>query len=391
MKKFSLIAIILLILSSSTKAKVYDADTAVGKYQQMGTLAPINPHSSPEAEEALILIPGLNSMDLDSELYEWKSFWYRWNSYPMTDQERAKYKLFVFHYHGWNSLYDSSCLLEQGLRELVTNEPNIKRVSFIGYSQGGLISRILLSEHPDLEKITRRVQTLAAPHQGAYILSEKLLTDSAKHESNPLEAGKYLSMMPFFRDRYVYAFREQAYTNFDQGIPPSADYDVPEEALKLPIPPNPEKFITYASYVKAAFPLNFESSFGIIFGDKIPELFLNRKAGLRGLNRWMSTVTYIDEKPAFRDHMRLNDGVTPLASGIWARVCMSGEEQPSNWKQLFPTNNFCPVTKKQRVFYGIDHLRWRKPSSGVMKVKDEFEPQLPSSHPYDWIIADLLE
>lgn len=369
--------------------KVYKSNVAVGPFQKVGTLSPISLKVNEQAQEAVILVPGLNSMKLTTDLYEWKNFWNIWQDYKLPAEAKAKYRFFVFRYDGWDSLYTSAEALTRGITQLMAEEPNLKKITFIGYSQGGLLPRIIFTKNPEIEPLTRKVISMAVPHQGAIVLTKKLSIDSINLQP-PLVREKNLFALNVIAGRYSYAYLEQAWKDFDHGIPPSAKYTPPQEALEFPDLEDKSKYITYASYIYPPSLSDFEDKFSSIFSEQIPRMFWDRRAGMKELNRWMGKKVYKDEKPSLRDHLRMNDGVTPLASGLWAHMCTVNEEQPANWKALFPTNNFCPSTPMQRAFYSIDHLAWREASSGRKQVKDLLHPELGNKRLYDWLIEDLL-
>ncbi len=369
--------------------QVYYPQVGVGKHQGIGTLSPILPKSGKDATEAVILLPGLNSVKLKNDMYEWHNFWESWKKYPLEKEFKDNYRLYVFRYDGWDSLYSSSDKLAQGIHELLEKEPQTKSISFIGYSQGGILPRILFVKNPEIEKATRKVITMAAPHQGAIVLTEKLVRDCIKLQPAFVQA-KNNQLLDLFVKWYAFAYYEQAWSNFDDGFPVSANYKPPKEALGLLAPQDKSKFITYASYFYPPVAIDLEDKFGKVFGETIPRLLLDRRSGMKELNRWTRKKVYPDEKPALRDHLKLNDGITPLVSGLWGRMCEPGEVQPEAWRKLFPTNNFCPNTPTQRVFFGVDHLRWREPVSGTMKIVDQMHPEAPSKAIYEWIIWDLI-
>ncbi len=370
------------------KTKVYYPKTAVGLHQKIGTLAAIQPFKGQNASQALILLPGLNSVGLSSELYEWRNFWNAWQNSNLAQTEKDKYKFFVLRYDGWDSLYSSSEKLETGLEQLLEQNPQIKSISFIGYSQGGLIPRVLLSQNPKLEGITHKIITFASPHQGAIVLTSKLVKDTVKTQS-PILKAKNLQFLKVLQSRYRFAYLEQAWTNFDNGIS-SNYYTPPAETLKFPVPADKSKYIVYGSYYHPLSPADWEDNLSIFFGEIIPRLFLDRRAGTKELNRWMGKRVYPDEKPQLRQHLKLNDGVTPLVSALWGRMCSVNEKQPENWQKLFPTNNFCPSTPLQRAFARIDHLGWREAASGRYVVQDKLHPSEKAKTPYEWIIYDLI-
>lgn len=393
MKKNIILAFLLLTFAGilpnySEEARIYYAKTAVGPFQKVGTLAAIQPFEGQNASEALILLPGLNSVGLKEELYEWKNFWNAWQGSNLSQKEKDKYKLFVFRYDGWDSLYNSACKLEIGINQLLEQNPQIKSVSFIGYSQGGLLPRVLLKNNTKLDNITRKILTIATPHQGAIVLTEKLVADTVKTQS-PLMQAKNSQFLNILTKRYYYAYFEQAWTNFDNAIS-SNYYTPPKQTLDFPTPQNKSKYISYGSYFFPLAARDWEDNLNIFFGEIIPRLFLDRRAGMKELNRWMAKRIYPDEKTALREHLRLNDGVAPLVSSLWGRVCAEGEKQPENWQKIFPTNNFCPSTPLQRVFANIDHLQWREVSSGLYKVEDKLHPNEKAKTPYEWLIYDLV-
>ncbi len=371
--------------------RIYKSNVSVGEFQQIGTLSPISVKEQAESvkpTEAIILIPGLNGVTLNEELYEWKNFWHFWLKSNIPNKE--KYKLLVFRYDGWNSLYASSDILSKGIKELLTEEPNIKSISLIGYSQGGIIVRIILAQNHDLDQLTRKVITTATPHLGTVVLTEKLVRDVLALQ-NPIVYAKNIKILEILQSRYKFAYYEQAWSDFDNGIPLSVNYKPPQEVLNLPIPKRLDRFTVYASYYRAPVFRGAEGSFSKFFGEMIPRFFFNRIASMNELNRWTATKVYPDEKPSLRDHLRLNDGITPLASGLWARACSHEEKQPEAWTKLFPTNYFCPVVPNQRAFYGITHLGWREPIAASFKVKDSMHPDEAPQSIYDWMLQDLLE
>ena len=371
-----------------TEQKIYKSNVSVGAFQRIGTLSPITLKSQPEATEAIILIHGLNGVTLSKELYEWNNFWDFWLKSNIPNKQ--KYKLIAFRYDGWNSLYDSSNTLSQGIRQLLTEEPNIKSISFVGYSQGGIIARIILAQNPKINSLTRKVITTATPHLGTVVLTEKLVRDVLALQ-NPIVYAKNIKILKILKSRYKYAYYEQAWSDFDHGFPLSADYKPPQEVLNLPVPDRLNRFTVYASYYRPPVFRGLEGDFGKIFGEIIPRLFLDRTASMNELNRWTAKKAYADEKQSLREHLRLNDGITPLASGLWARICSTDEKQPEAWSKLFPTNAFCPVAPKQRAFYGISHLNWREPIAGSFKVKDSMHPDETPQSIYAWMLQDLLE
>jgi hypothetical protein len=374
------------------KAKVisvYKSHVVSGFHQDIGTLSPINRETLTTAEEAVILIPGLNGVTLRQDLYEWKYFWESWLKYPVDQEVKKKYLMIVFRYDGWDSLFESAETVSRGIQEILEEHPNIKRISFIGYSQGGVIPRIVLDKHPEIDSITRKVITTAAPHHGTPTLTTKLLRDVFNNQ-NPLVGIKNTKALNLFVGRYRHAYKEQAWDNFDNGLPPSAKYEVPPQALTIPAPQSTEKFIVYGSYV---FPPSAKDAVDYIhyfFGEILPRTFLDRRSGMKELNRWMANKVYEDEEPKLRDSLRLNDGVTPLSSAIWARMCGINEPQPQEWKNIFPTNNYCPLTGNQRVFYGMDHLMWRQDINERKPMADLLHPCEKEKPVYDWIIEDLL-
>ncbi|MDX1919963.1 MAG: hypothetical protein SFU25_04415 [Candidatus Caenarcaniphilales bacterium] len=387
---------------SPQEEKVYKSQTAVGKYQKIGTLSPVTVKpvsvkkintietTTENATEAVILIPGLNSVSLAGELYEWKHFLETFKRSKINQDTKDKFEFYVFRYNGWDSLYNSSRTLAKGLKQLLEEEKNIKTISIIGYSQGGIIPRILMVENPDLEQKIRKVVTTAAPHLGTPSLTRQITADCVAIQP-PIIRSKNFIALNLFINRYKYAYREQAWSDFDKAMPPSAKYQPPQEILNLPVPENLNKYITYASYYFPLYANDFETSFSILFGEVIPRSFLDRRAGMKELNRWMTKKIYPDEEPRLRQNLRLNDGVTPLSSGLWTKLCETNEEQPCYWHKLFPNNNYCPRTGLQRAFYGADHLMWREKTSGSKLVKDELHPEEESKSIYDWIIEDLVE
>jgi hypothetical protein len=376
-------------LSETSDSPVYKPNVAVGPFQKVGTLSPISLKAQPEATEAVILVPGLNSVKLSAELYEWKALWHHWQvTKAITPEQKKNYRFYVFHYEGWDSLFKSSETLTTGIKQLLLTEPNIKKINFIGYSQGGIIPRIVLSNNLDLEQITGKVITFAAPHQGAVVLTKKLVADTIKLQ-NPFDKIKNTKFLQIFTTWYHSAYLEQAWSNFDNGLPESANYTVPEPATKIPTPPNINKFIPYASYIYPLKPDDFEDKIKFLVTETIPRSVLDRRAGTTQLNRWTAKKVYPDEKPNFRDHLRKNDGVTPLVSGLWGRMCRPEETQPTSWCNLFPTNNFCPSTSLQRAFYGPDHLRWREDISARAELQDKLHPDIEPKSIYDWAFIDL--
>ncbi|MDJ0625883.1 MAG: hypothetical protein QNJ31_05905 [Candidatus Caenarcaniphilales bacterium] len=387
-----------LFVNFSAKAfynnSVYRPQVPSGRYQKIGTISPIrvakkNSLNKTKASQAVILLPGLNSAKLSNELYEWKNFWEAWNEADIDSELKEKYKFFVFRYEGWDSLHESSKILTQGIKEILEKEPNIKSINFIGYSQGGMIPRIIFINNPEIASITNKVQTLASPHQGSIALTKKLTLDSIETQ-NPIAKSKNKLALRVFSNWYKHAYLEQAWTDFDGALPPSANYKPPEEAVNFPQPNDLSKFFTYASYIFPPRMNDFESKFGIFFGETIPRLLWDRRAGMKELNRWMAKRIYEDEDSRVRDNHRLNDGVTPLSSALWARLCKPDEEQPDNWKKLFPTNNYCPSTHVHRAFYGVDHLMWRESTAARKKVKDLLNPGLEKRPVYSWVIEDLV-
>jgi hypothetical protein len=371
---------------SQTNSLPYYQKTAVGPYQRVGTLAAIQPLKKSQARQALILLPGLNSMPLAAELYEWKHFWEAWQN--SKQQGLDDYKLYVFRYDGWDSVHNSSCKLELALRELLEAEPQLEKLAFIGYSQGGLLPRILLTNNQELERKTTKVITFATPHQGAIVLTEKLVQDTLELQ-NPFIRFKNRQALKLLSSRYYFAYREQAWTNFDKGIP-AKYYTPPTEALNLPVPQNASKYITYGSYYQPPLGGTLERNLHLLFAEMIPRLVLNRRAGTKELGRWMGKKVYPDEAANLREHLKLNDGVTPLVSALWGKICSTPNLQPANWQVLFPSNDFCPQTNLQRAFKGIDHLAWRESSSAQYLKKDLLHPNQKAKTPYDWMITDLL-
>jgi len=383
MRVFLLLSVLLSVAVSARSDKVYTPQTVTGKYQKLGTITPISPKNRDSAEIAVILVPGLNHVNESKYLYEWDRLWWKWQQ---RRSELTNYCPFVLRYGGWDSIHSSAKVLVQGIEEILQQQQNIKKLILIGYSQGGLLCRVALSEHPELEDVVIRVITTAAAHEGAPPLTEKLLRDAFEHYNNPLIAWRDSKVLDILSQRYWHAYHEQAWTNFDNGIPPSANYTPPEEALEMPTPAHPEKFITYGSYYFP--PDSSEGRMNFFFRESIPRMLADTRAGQASLHRIMSQRIYIDEKPSLREHMRLNDGVTPLVSSLWGQMC--GEKvQPESWARVFPSNNFCPVSGNYRAFEGMDHLAWRQPRY-LSKKLDHMHPELPRKHIYDWIIDDIL-
>ncbi len=398
MKIKNLVVILFCILfslqafSKESKPNIYDAIHVTGALQKIDTLTAISKKNINSAETAIILIPGLNSVSLKNEFYEWKNLWNFWqSSKQLTEAQKGKYAFFVFRYDGWQSLFSASSLLESGLNELLIKQPNLKKITFIGYSQGGLIARIINSKSSNLSLKINKIITLASPHQGTVTLTENW-TRSVLKNQNFLERAKNEKLLQFLKNRYKYAYYEQAWTNFDDNIPASAKYTVPPEALSIPQPDKEDlnKFIVYGSYIYPPYAQDFEGFLKVNITESVLRNLLNRESAMNELNRWMAAKNHKDEKPSLRDNLRLNDGVIPLSSALWAKVCETNQNQPENWQKIFPTNNYCPTVHLQRAFYGFNHLAWRMEVSGNKKAKDLFHPNLPKKSPYEWLVEDLI-
>ena len=361
----------------------------VGPSQPIGSLASISKSQSSTAEEAVILIPGLNSVKLSSELYEWKPFWETWCKKNIN--EKYKYKFFVFRYDGWDSVKNSAELLSLGISQLLEKEKNIKRISFIGYSQGGVIARIIISEKPQIDALTRKVITLAAGHQGTPIMSPPLLYKLFSQQ-NPAISLRNNLIFKFLRGRYRYAYAEEAWTDFDSELKKSIGYIPSDLALRIPTPSKESlnKFIVYASYFYTYYSPDLEGQLEYLFQESLPKnLLASSKAGQLELNRQMIIgMSGFYKNPAKRTYFTRNDGVFPVVSALWGRQCIAGEESPTEWARFFSgLNELCPTVKNYRVFYGMTHLMWRKPLN--KKLSDLMHPELEKKHLYDWIIDDL--
>lgn len=372
---------------------IYDEIHVCGSLQKINTLAPILKKNINSAQTAIILIPGLNSVGLKNEFYEWKNFWNSWQaSKQLTQAEKDKYFFLVFRYDGWQSLFTSASLLEIALNQLIEKQPNLKTVSLVGYSQGGLIARIINAKSLGLSKKINKIITLAAPHQGTITLTDSLTRDILKKQSF-IERTKNEKVLQFLKSRYKYAYFEQAWTDFDHNIPASAHYKVPLQVLSLPKIKEPEdfeKFIIYGSYIYPPYATDFEGFLRVKVTESILRNLLDRESSMNELNRWIATKNYEDEKPQLRDNLRLNDGVIPLSSSLWARMCEPNEEQPIEWAKIFKTNNYCPTVNLHRAFYGFNHLAWRTQVAANKKVKDLLHPDILPKSPYEWIISDLI-
>ncbi len=363
----------------------YDSRIATGPSQRINTLTQISLKQSSEATKALILIPGLNSAKLSKELYEWGNFWNIWKT--RIDPELKDYKIFVFRYYAWGSLYESSDILEKAIRQMLIQEKNIKSLNFIGYSQGGLLPRIILNKHSDLESMTDKVITMATGHQGTFVVTPQLVY-SAIENKDPIIKFKSTLVLNMLRNRYKFLEKEQAWLDFDKSLPSSANYNPPKQAF-IPEVKNKNKFITYGSFFFPFYPDNPAEYLEVFFLECIPRnLFMSSRTSQIELNKIMARKKYNDEKPELRNNLKLNDGVTPLSSALWARVCNENEKQPEEWSRIFPKNNFCPSTELSRVFFGFNHIDWRQPKN--QKYKDIMHPDQKEEHIYNWIINDLL-
>jgi len=398
MKIKNLVIILFCVLLSlkafakESNKNIYDAVHVTGSLQKINTLTIITKKNINSAETAIILIPGLNSVGLKNEFYEWKNFWNFWQaSKQLTKAQKEKYAFFVFRYDGWQSLFSASSLLETALDELLAKQPNLKTITLIGYSQGGLIARIVNYESPSLNKKINKIITLASPHRGTVTLTDSWTRDVLKNQ-NFIEKTKNEKVLQFLRGHYKYAYYEQAWTNFDDNMPPSANYKVPAQALTIPKPDAKDlnKFIVYGSYIYPPHAQDFEGFLRVNITESILRNLLNRESSINELNRWMATKNYKDESPAFRDNLRLNDSVIPLSSSLWAKVCETNQKQPENWHKVFSTNNYCPTAYLTRAFYGFHHLAWRQEVAGNKKAKDLFQPELPEKPLYEWLISDLI-
>ena len=382
-------------LLSKTSDKSYYWQGVVGKKQPLWTLARIQKQSKKTKKRALILIPGLNSQDLSGQLYEFGQFWQSWKkSSYINSQQKESFELLVFHYDGWESLNYSAKVLEKSLKEYLQQNQEIKELYFIGYSQGGIIPRILFANNQTLEKQSKKIITWATPHQGTPILSNSLLEDICDRQ--PFAVGlKNKLALKVLNKRYKYAFTEQAWTDFSKDFANVTSYQVPAAAFH-PSPNSIERFITYGSYF---YPSYYQGVFEFVpnlLSEIIPRVFLNREASMKELNRLLAWKIYRGENYRLLrlKNLALNDGSIPLSSALWAEKCSQEEAQNfPEWQKLFAENNFCPANrqKTQRVFKNFNHLNWRKPASKAQRFRDQLSLKEEAKTIYDWTIYDLVK
>ncbi len=387
--KIILLLLALFGLEFQALAKTYSSTARSGKTQAVNSLRAIDPNATGEAKEAIILLPGLNGIGLTDQLYEWKYFWEAWRQQTSLEPNSTKpYSLFVLRYDGWMELNQAASLLETGLEEILIEHPNIERFSFVGYSQGGLIVRQLLTKNPKINSLTRKVLTVAAPHHGTPVLTIPYLSKAIAKEPPPFNA-LYMSILGDLSRKYKYAIKEQAWDNFDGAL---VDYSAPAEALALSEPSGLDRFMFYASYKKPVYAKGNPIKRGLfVFSEDLPKLFLERHASMRQLNRWIADPIEEGEDPAWRDSWRLNDGVVPVASALWLKQCEPSELRDAELSCLFPSNDFClRGGSLNRVFYGLDHLDWRRPRGMGALYADKLHPELDSREIYSWMIFDLL-
>lgn len=386
--KLILYSLLLLIAHSNvSQAKCYTPNIIVGEKQLIGTLAPISISeikNNKQADTAIILIPGLNSVNLSKELYEWRNYWDNWNKYKNNSLDKTKYNHFVFRYNGWDSIYNSSDTLAQSLQEVLDTHSNIKELILVGYSQGGIIARIIDGKYSSLSKKISKIITLASPHHGSLVTTQPFADDIL--QAGGLKKLRYKIIKDASKKRYKHVFKEQAWDNFDGTVPKSVNYQVPAETLKLHMPTDFNKYIVYGSYITPKYPQNYEQGLHFIFRELIPRNFFRSYAGQLELNKRSVYRLYPDETEAFRETVRLNDGIIQLASAIWLTECT---DQPNNkfLKNIFTKSNYCKNAKEIRVFKRLTHLQWRRPPS--YKLQDLANPDKPSKTLYDWLIQDI--
>lgn len=370
----------------------YRPEINVGKYQPIGTLAPIShipkPHSS-KASKAIILIPGLNGVKLTDELFEWRALWNYWTS-EVDQNIQEDYMLFVFRYDGWNSLLKSANKLSSAINDVLVTHPNIEEIVFVGYSQGGIIARIIQGHNPNIETLTSKTITLATGHHGAVAFSDKLMSDILK-SSRGIVGLRDKLVLKLLRKWYHNGLREQSWDNFDNAVPKSANYTVPSDTSHiLSLPVNQSKFIAYGSYFYPPTPKNWEDRLKFIAQESIPRLFFRSSAGQVEMSRSKWRPIYRDETKAFRYSVGTTDGVVQLSSTLWLRNCPKDEKSPDHLQAIFPFGNFCGSDGvKHRVFKNMSHLDWRKPPT--RKLKDLAHKKQPSKALYQWIIDDILD
>lgn len=389
---YMLFILMFIIVHQVNSMSVYQSGIRAGKTQQLSTLAPVKISSTKHnTQTALILIGGLNAKNLKDDLYEWKTFVRYWTNNTSQDIQ-DKYSLLVFRYDGWNSLYKSADILAQGIQELLDSHNNNLNIQLIGYSQGGLISRILMSKYPDLGQYITKVITTATPHQGSVLTSHRLgiqLIDGGSR----LTEWHNRKLANILIQRYKYLFTEQAWTNFDNQVPASAKYMPPEQSInKLASIQQSDlaKFYTYGSYYQVPSAFNKRGFFHKIFKEVLPQLVYRSSAGQLKLNRKLIySQVYPDASPQWQNNLKYNDGLIPLSSSLWLRSCHNSETMPSNLTPMFEVNNYCPMTNNYRIFQQVLHLHWRIPSQ--YNIHDKAHPELPARHLYQWIIDDLLQ
>ena len=366
---------------------VYRPDSRVDAQLPLESLAPL--YGSPAAPRALILLHGLNGANLPQMLFEWQDFLQAWKKLPVSTT--SEWRLFVFRASGTESLRDSQTYLKLALHELLSREPSVRELNFVAYSHGGVILNATLAADGQLETLTRRAITMATVYHGTPALTGPLMEATIATLPNPAERLKDQIGLNVYRSRFVAAYREQNWDNFDRALPKSARYLPNPASLVRPDFRNPAKFVLYGGYFEPSNPQDLWGQLNQLFTEQIPELLLNEDAGLRGLNRLIAHPTYPDEPRRLRAQLHLNDGVAPLASALRLRVCAPGETRDPDLARLFPASNFCsPGTRRLRAFSGLDHFDFRRPGPNRPLRDSLAGPQAPREL-FDWILQDLFE